>query len=122
LRLSSDEKEEDLNLSAKDWWQKAEEYIHSDSMLRIGFFILVQDNKNLIGFNLFTQVNEKKECAYLFVQRDYRRHGIASEMLKQSGIRYALALQEANPFWQIWAERNNCTFPPGSLFMQPVAD
>lgn len=124
LHISSDENEEDLDMSAKDWWLKADEFIHGEDMLRTGFFILVQDNesKKLIGFNLYTHVLGKKECADLFVQRDYRRRGIASEMLKQSGIRYALALKEAKPFWHIWAERNNCTFPPGSSFMRPVAD
>lgn len=123
LKKSSDQKL-DSWFSEEDWWSDAKDWIKNRDMCDKRFLVIVQENKtgHLIGFNAYECKDAKTTCHLLYVHTDYRQNGIASEMLKQSGIRYAFSLAEALPFWQTWAERNNCTFQPGSSFMEPKAD
>ena len=123
--LKSSEEKEPNNCSEKDWWDIARYYLQHEKIGGDCFLTIVQANESgdLIAFNAYSCMNEKMICHYLYVRTDYRRQGIASRILEQSGIKYVPApLDEAEPFWQKWAERNNCTFTPGSSMIGPKAN
>jgi GNAT superfamily N-acetyltransferase len=111
LHKSCREKEEN-GCSEFGWWSDVLEHLHEDDICCTRFLIIVRkkSSQDLIGFNAYRCTDGKKICDYLYVHREYRKQGIASEMLNQSGIRYASALKEAEPFWELWAERNHCKF------------
>jgi GNAT superfamily N-acetyltransferase len=108
---SCTEKEEN-GCSEYGWWSDVGEHLKEEDMCLARFLIIVQkkDSQHLVGLIAYQCTGGKKICDYLYVHREYRKQGIASEMLKQSGIRYASALKEAEPFWKSWAERNDRKF------------
>tara|TARA_B110000008_G_scaffold273125_1_gene306889 strand:+ start:757 stop:1296 length:540 start_codon:yes stop_codon:yes gene_type:complete len=122
---ASCEEKEMHKLSEKNWWNEIKLELDQDENLlfKNNSLIIVQEQKSseLIAFNLYT-ITAEKRCQLLFVHPSYRLRGIASAMLKQSGIQYAFALREALPFWKKWAAANNCGFKPGSSEMRPVHD
>ena len=123
--LKSSEEKEETDCSEKDWWDVARDYIQDEKIGDNCFLTIVQANESgdLIAFNAYSCRNEKTICHFLYVRTDYRRQGIASRMLEQPGIKYVSApFDEATPFWQKWAERNNCTFTPGSSMIVPKAN
>lgn len=122
--LKSSEEKEATDWSEKDWWYVARCVLNKINMGDNCSLIIVQANESgdLIAFNAYTCMNEKMICDYVYVRSDYRRQGIASRMLQQSKIRYANALKAAEPFWEAWAKKNNCTFQTEMSWEWTVAD
>lgn len=123
MQKSSEEKQE-TNCSEKDWWDVARDYLQGDKIGDNCFLTIVQANESgdLIAFNAYSCSDERMICDYVYVRRDYRQRGIASRMLDESKIRYAHAMKAAEPFWEAWAKKNNCTFQTETPWMWTVAD